>query len=268
MTLAKRIVPCLDVDNGRVVKGTHFLDIRDAGDPVLLAERYSKEGADELVFLDITASEQGRETMKNVVREVAKVIDIPFTVGGGIRSMNDARNVLLNGADKVSINTAAVQHPELITKLMRIFGKQCVVVAIDAKRTYKNLSKKNIVKANGKKFWYEVYIYGGKKPTGLDAIAWAKKAEKLGAGEILLTSIDMDGTQKGYDIDLTKNVGNAVNIPIIASGGCGEPKHMLDVFKYGNADAALAASIFHYEKYPVAKVKSYLKTNGVRVRIQ
>ena len=267
MTLAKRIIPCLDVDNGRVVKGTHFLDIRDAGDPVLLAERYSKEGADELVFLDITASEQGRETMKNVVREVAKVIDIPFTVGGGIRSMNDARNVLLNGADKVSINTAAVKNPELITRLMKIFGKQCVVVAIDAKRTYTNLNKKNAVNADGKKFWYEVYIYGGKKPTGIDAIAWAKKAEKLGAGEILLTSIDMDGTQEGYDIVLTKKISNAVNIPVIASGGCGEPKHMLDVFKFGNADAALAASIFHYEKYPIARVKSYLMKNGIRVRI-
>ncbi len=267
MTLAKRIIPCLDVDNGRVVKGTHFLDIRDAGDPVLLAERYSKEGADELVFLDITASEQKRETMRNVVREVAKVIDIPFTVGGGIRSMNDARNILLSGADKVSINTAAVENPALITKLMKIFGRQCIVVAIDAKRTYTNLKGKNAVKADGKRFWYEVYIYGGKKPTGIDAIAWAKKAERLGAGEILLTSIDMDGTQTGYDIELTKAVSNAVNIPVIASGGCGEPKHMLDVFKYGDADAALAASIFHYEKYPVTKVKDYLRKNGITVRL-
>jgi len=267
MTLAKRIIPCLDVDNGRVVKGTHFLDIKDAGDPVLLAERYSKEGADELVFLDITASEQGRETMKNVVREVAKVIDIPFTVGGGIRSMGDARDVLLSGADKVSINTAAVKSPALITKLMKIFGKQCVVVAIDAKRTYTHLKGKNVVKTAGKRFWYEVYVYGGKKQTGIDAITWAKKAERFGAGEILLTSIDMDGTQKGYDIVLTKKISNTVNIPVIASGGCGEPKHMLDVFKFGNADAALAASIFHYEKYPVAVVKNYLKRNGVSVRL-
>ncbi|MFQ5969805.1 MAG: imidazole glycerol phosphate synthase subunit HisF [Nitrososphaerales archaeon] len=267
MTLAKRIVPCLDVDNGRVVKGTHFIEIKDAGDPVLLAERYSKEGADELVFLDITASEQGRETMKNVVREVAKVIDIPFTVGGGIRSMDDARDVLLNGADKVSINTAAVKNPRLITRLMKIFGKQCVVLAVDAKRAYTNLQKKNVMSADGRKFWYEVYIYGGKKRTGKDAISWAKRAEKFGAGEILLTSIDMDGTQEGYDILLTKKISNAVNIPVIASGGCGEPKHMLDVFKFGNADAALAASIFHYERYPIARVKSYLMENGIEIRI-
>jgi cyclase len=257
----------LDVDNGRVVKGTHFIDIKDAGDPVQLAERYSKEGADELVFLDITASEQKRETMRNVVKEVAKMINIPFTVGGGIGSMEDGRNILLNGADKVSINTAAVQKPDLITKLMKIFGKQCVVTAIDAKRTFINMNKKNVVKENGEKFWYEVYIYGGKKPTGMDAIAWAKKAEKLGAGEILLTSIDMDGTERGYDIELTKAISNAVTIPVIASGGCGEPKHMLDVFKYGNADAALAASIFHYEKYTVSQVKKYLRENNVRVRL-
>ena len=267
LTLAKRIIPCLDVDNGRVVKGTHFVYIRDAGDPVQLAERYSKEGADELVFLDITASEQKREIMRNVVREIAKVIDIPFTVGGGIGNLEDGRNILLNGADKVSINTAAVRSPDLITKLMKIFGKQCVVVAIDAKRTYANLNKKIILKENGKKFWYEVYIYGGKKPTGIDAIAWAKKAEKLGAGEILLTSIDMDGTEKGYDIELTRAISNAVNIPVIASGGCGEPKHMLDVFNDGNADAALAASIFHYEKYTVSRVKEYLQKNGIRVRL-
>jgi len=267
MTLAKRIIPCLDVDNGRVVKGTHFLDIKDAGDPVLLAERYSKEGADELVFLDITASQQGRETMKNVVKEVAKVIDIPFTVGGGVRTMGDARDVLLSGADKVSINTAAVNDPSLITKLMKIFGKQCVVVAIDAKRNYEILKGKNVVKVGSKRCWYEVYVYGGKKATGMDAIAWARKAEKLGAGEILLTSIDMDGTQNGYDIELTKAISNSVNIPVIASGGCGEPKHMLDVFRFGDADAALAASIFHYEKYPVPHVKHYLSKNGVSVRI-
>lgn len=256
MTVAKRIIPCLDVDKGRVVKGTHFLDIRDAGDPVLLAERYAREGADELVFLDITASEQGRETMRSVVREVAKVIDIPFTVGGGIRSMEDAREVLLSGADKVSINTAAVKDPSLITKLMKIFGKQCVVVAIDAKKKKKR-----------KKLWYEVHTYGGKKPTGIDAIAWARKAARRGAGEILLTSIDKDGTQEGYDIELTKTIGSAVRIPVIASGGCGNPKHMVDVFRYADADAALAASIFHYEEYSVARVKLYLKRNRIRVRI-
>lgn len=267
MTVAKRIIPCLDVDNGRVVKGRHFLDIRDAGDPVLLAERYSREGADELVFLDITASEQGRETMKSVVREVARVIDIPFTVGGGIRSLGDARNVLLSGADKVSINTAAVKSPSLITKLMRIFGKQCVVVAIDAKRTFTRTKGRNLVKAGGSEFWYEVYIYGGKKPTGIDAISWAREAERRGAGEILLTSIDMDGTGEGYDLELTRAISNAVRIPLIASGGCGKPRHMLDVFRKGDADAALAASIFHYEKYPVGRVKQYLGRNGIRVRI-
>ncbi len=267
MAVAKRIIPCLDVDNGRVVKGRHFLDIRDAGDPVLLAERYSKEGADELVFLDITASEQGREIMKNVVRNVAKVIDIPFTVGGGIRSLEDARQVLLSGADKVSVNTAAVKDPSLITKLMRIFGKQCIVVAIDAKRTFTSTKRKNLLRTGGRKFWYEVYVYGGKKPTGIDAIGWVREAARRGAGEILLTSIDMDGTEMGYDIVLTKAVSSAVRIPLIASGGCGMPKHMLDVFRRGGADAALAASIFHYEKYPVPKVKQYLRRNGIRVRI-
>ncbi|MEM2760270.1 MAG: imidazole glycerol phosphate synthase subunit HisF [Nitrososphaerales archaeon] len=266
MVLAKRIIPCLDVDKGRVVKGTHFLHIKDAGDPVQLAKRYSEEGADELVFLDITASEQGRKIMQNVVREVARVIDIPFTVGGGIRSMEDGRNILLSGADKVSINTAAIRNPTLITKLMKIFGKQCVVVAIDAKRTYINLDKKNVMKENGKKFSYAVHIYGGKKSTTIDAIEWARRVEKLGAGEILLTSIDADGTEQGYDIELTRAVSRAVNIPVIASGGCGEPKHMLDVFRYGEADAALAASIFHYEKYTIKDVKEYLKRNGIRVR--
>jgi cyclase len=264
MPLAKRVIPCLDVDNGRVVKGTHFLDIRDAGDPVQLAKRYSRDGADELVFLDITASEQGRETMKNIVKEVARVIDIPFTVGGGIRTMEDARGILLSGADKVSINTAAVKNPSLITKLMKIFGKQCVVVAIDAKRTYTGLKGKNVIDG---RFWYEVYIYGGKKPTGIDAISWAKKAERLGAGEILLTSIDNDGTQNGYDLKLTKAVSSAVNIPVIASGGCGEPEHMVEVFRSADADAALAASIFHYDKYRVPKVKEYIKKRGINVRV-
>ncbi|GIU70778.1 MAG: imidazole glycerol phosphate synthase cyclase subunit [Candidatus Nitrosocaldaceae archaeon] len=263
--IAKRIIPCLDVDNGRVVKGISFKSIKDAGDPVLLAEEYSKEGADELVFLDITASEQGRETMKHIVREVAKVINIPFTVGGGIKSLDDARSILLNGADKVSINTAAVKKPSLIKDLMQIYGKQCVVVAIDAKRNYNN--GKNMINTKEGRCWFEVYIYGGKKATGIDAIEWAKKAEKLGAGEILLTSIDKDGTKDGYDLDLTKAISKAVNIPIIASGGCGKPKHMLDVFKYGKADAALAASIFHYKEYSIPNVKRYLKRHGIRVRI-
>lgn len=264
--LAKRIIPCLDVDNGRVVKGISFKSIKDAGDPVLLAEEYSKEGADELVFLDITASEQGRETMKSVVKDVAKVINIPFTVGGGIRNLDDARSILLNGADKVSVNTAAVKKPQLIKDLMKIYGKQCVVVAIDAKRNYQ-VDNKNVIDTKEGRCWFEVYIYGGKEPTGIDAIEWAKKAERLGAGEILLTSIDKDGTKDGYDLDLTRVGGKAVNIPIIASGGCGKPKHMLDVFKHGKADAALAASIFHYKEYSIPNVKRYLKRNGIRVRI-
>lgn len=267
MTLAKRIIPCLDVDNGRVVKGIHFNNPKDSGDPVQLARRYSEEGADELVFLDITASEQRRKIMWNIVKEVATVIDIPFTVGGGISNMEDGRNILLRGADKVSINTAAVSNPDLITKLQKIFGKQCVVVAIDAKRTLVDFNKKNIKKGSRKKFWYEVYIFGGKKSTGIDAITWARKAEQLGAGEILLTSIDTDGTNNGYDVDLTKSISNAVNIPVIASGGCGEPKHILDVFNRGDADAALAASIFHYERYTVSQVKEYLQMNNIDIRI-
>jgi len=265
--LSKRIIPCLDVDKGRVVKGTSFKNIRDAGDPVLLAEEYSKDGADELVFLDITASEEGREIMRDIVKEVSKVINIPFTVGGGIKSLEDARSILLNGADKVSINTAAVKNPSLINQLMKIYGKQCVVVAIDAKRNYELRSNKNIIDTKKSKCWFEVYIYGGKKATGIDAIQWAKRAERLGAGEILLTSIDNDGTLNGYDLELTDAISKSVNIPIIASGGCGKPKHMLDVFKYGHADAALAASIFHYKEYSIPNVKRYLKRNGIIVRL-
>lgn len=270
MTLAKRIIPCLDVDNGRVVKGIHFSDVKDAGDPVELAEKYSEQGADELVFLDITASQQGRETMKNVVRRVASVIDIPFTVGGGIKSLEDARDILLSGADKVSINTAAVKTPELITKLMEIFGRQCVVVAIDAKRVYlgKDSTKgKTVFRDDKGRHWFEVMIYGGKQGTGLDAVRWAKKAESLGAGEILLTSIDADGTENGYDVELTGVICKAINIPVIASGGCGSASHMRDVFKKANVDAALAASIFHYERSTVDKVKRYLKRSGVKIRV-
>jgi imidazole glycerol-phosphate synthase subunit HisF len=269
MTLAKRIIPCLDVDNGRVVKGVHFAEIKDAGDPVELAKKYREQGADELVFLDITASQQRRGTMGNVVKKVAEVIDIPFTVGGGIKRLEDAREILLCGADKVSINTAAVKNPQLITELMAIFGKQCVVVAIDAKRNYYSLEEsKTIFKDNNKrKFWFEVKIYGGKEGTGLDAIKWAKKVEQLGAGEILLTSIDTDGTENGYDIELTKAICKSVPVPVIASGGCGKPRHMLDVFEKANVDAALAASIFHYEKSTVDKVKKYLKRKGVKIRI-
>jgi cyclase len=308
LPLSKRIIPCLDVDNGRVVKGVHFAEVKDAGDPVVLAKKYSDEGADELVFLDITASQQGRETMINIVRRVAKVIDIPFTVGGGIKKLEDARAILLNGADKVSINTAAVRNPGLIGELMSIFGKQCIVVAIDAKRSYdfekkevkkntfpldddrkclkyiqkgnKDKDKKNlndIIENNEEhpnnnsfnkgKYWFEVKIYGGKEGTGIDAIQWAQKIESLGAGEILLTSIDTDGTKYGYDIELTKAICEAVRIPVIASGGCGEPEHMSSVFKRTDVDAALAASIFHYDKYSVDKVKKYLKKNGIKIRI-
>lgn len=268
MTLAKRIIPCLDVDNGRVVKGVHFAEVKDAGDPVELGKKYREQGADELVFLDITASQQGRETMANIVRKVAEVIDIPFTVGGGIKKLEDARDILLSGADKVSINTAAVKNPKLITELMSIFGKQCIVIAIDAKRNYNIEKDKTIFKdKGGREFWFEVRIYGGKEGTGLDAIKWAKEVEQLGAGEILLTSIDADGTENGYDIELTKSICKSVPVPVIASGGCGKARHMLDVFGKADVDAALAASIFHYEKSTVDKVKKYLKRNGIKIRI-
>ncbi|NOS62315.1 MAG: imidazole glycerol phosphate synthase subunit HisF [Nitrosarchaeum sp.] len=267
MTLTKRIIPCLDVKNGRVVKGLHFESIKDAGDPVELAEKYSNEGADELVFLDITASDEQRKTIKDLVRKVATVIDIPFTVGGGVKSLEDARNILLNGADKVGINTGAIKNPQVITELMELFGRQCVVVAIDAKRNFDIQKDKNIFSENGKQFWFEVFIYGGKEATGIDVIEWAKKAEKLGAGEILLTSIDKDGTKDGYDILLNREIANSVSIPVIASGGCGKPDDMVDVFKKSNVDAALAASIFHYQTHGVNGVKMYLKDKQIPVRL-
>ena len=267
MTLTKRIIPCLDVKDGRVVKGLHFKSIKDAGDPVELAKQYSDEGADELVFLDITASEEKRETIKNLVRQVATVINIPFTVGGGVNSLEDARNILLNGADKVGINTGAVKNPSLLTELMEIFGRQCVVVAIDAKRNYELEENKNVFSENGKQFWFEVFIYGGKKETGLDAIEWAKQAQKLGAGEILLTSIDKDGTKDGYDIVLTREVVNSTSIPVIASGGCGKPDDMVEIFNDSKVDAALAASIFHYQDHGVNGVKTYLKGKQIPVRL-
>lgn len=267
MTLTKRIIPCLDVKNGRVVKGLHFESIKDAGDPVALAKQYSDEGADELVFLDITASDEQRETIKELVRSVASVIDIPFTVGGGVKSIDDARNILLNGADKVGINTGAIKNPQVITQMMELFGRQCVVVAIDAKRNYEIVDDVNVFSENGKKFWYEVFIYGGKKGTGIDAIKWAKEAERMGAGEILLTSIDKDGTKDGYDILLTKSIVDSVSIPVIASGGCGKSDDMVDVFVKSNVDAALAASIFHYQTLGVRGVKEHLKEKKIPVRL-
>ncbi len=267
MTLTKRVIPCLDVKNGRVVKGLHFESIKDAGDPVQLAKKYSDEGADELVFLDISASEEQRETIKSLVKKVAEVIDIPFTVGGGVKTLQHARNILLSGADKVAINTGAVKNPEIITELMELFGKQCIVVAIDAKRNYNTKKGKNIFSEGDQKFWFEVFIYGGKKGTELDAIDWAKTVANLGAGEILLTSIDRDGTKDGYDIILTKEIVNSVSIPVIASGGCGKPDDMLEIFKESNVDAALAASIFHYETQAVDRVKEFLKEHTVPVRL-
>lgn len=250
--LKKRIIPCLDVKDGRVVKGTNFVDIQDAGDPVELAKFYDKAGADELVFLDITASHEKRGTMIDVVRKTAREVFIPFTVGGGIKSIEDMRAILRAGADKVSINTPAIQNPELITQGAKIFGSQCMVVAIDAKKR----------ESGG----YEAYINGGRVPTGLDVVEWAKKAESLGAGEILLTSMDRDGTKDGYDLELTRQVSDAVAIPVIASGGVGTLEHLREGLMEGNASAALAASIFHYGTYSVTGAKEYLKGKGVAIR--
>lgn len=265
--LTKRIIACLDVDDGRVVKGLNFESIRDAGDPVELAARYSSEGIDEMVFLDITASKEKRKTVREMVSSVARVLDIPFTVGGGISSMEDARNILLSGADKVGINTGAVKNPALLTDLMGAFGKQCIVIAIDAKRNYCEDESKTMLEEDGKRFWFEVFIYGGKKATGIDAVIWAKRAAELGAGEVLLTSIDADGTGDGYDIALVKKVTDAVPVPVIASGGCGKPADMLDVFRKSDVDAALAASIFHYDALSVRQVKQYLRDNAIAVRL-
>jgi len=264
--LAKRIIPCLDVDHGKVVKGVNFLNLQKAGDPVELAKRYSDEGADELVFLDITASSENRDTLREVVEGVAKAISIPFTVGGGIRNVSDARLVLCSGADKVSVNTAAVENPSVITKLADIFGQQCVVVAIDAKRRREQSADKIMVETREGSVWFEVYTYGGRKPTGIDAIKWVLQVVELGAGEFLLTSMDRDGTEDGYDLELTRAISERVNVPVIASGGAGKPEHFLEAFTDGKADAALAASVFHYNKYPVPVVKEYLRKMGVIVR--
>ncbi|MDA4111909.1 MAG: imidazole glycerol phosphate synthase subunit HisF [Thaumarchaeota archaeon] len=256
MPLAKRIIPCLDVKNGEVVKGTHFVSLRSAGDPVELAKKYRKDGADELMFLDISASTEKRKTKVNLARSVAKELDIPFTIGGGISSVSDARNVLTNGADKVSVNTSAVANPSLVSDLADIFGAQCVVVAIDAKR--------NSNSGSG----FSVCTYGGSFDTGLDAVQWAKAAEKRGAGEILLTSIDRDGTKLGYDSELTRRIASQVSIPVIASGGCGEIKHFYEILRGTNcADAALAASVFHYGELKISQVKRYLLKKGIEVRV-
>jgi cyclase len=267
MVLAKRIIPCLDVDHGRVVKGVNFANLRDAGDPAELGRRYSDEGADELVFLDITASPEKRNILKEVVRAVAAELSIPFTVGGGIRNVEDARTILCNGADKVSINTAGVENPALIGELSKIFGRQCIVVAIDAKRNYKVSPGKVVVKTEEDPCWFEVYTYGGRKPTDLDAFKWVERVAELGAGELLVTSMDRDGTENGYDLELTRSISEKVNVPLIASGGAGRPEHFLEAFEVGKADAALAASVFHYYKYPVPVVKRYLREKGVRVRL-
>lgn len=252
--LTKRIIPCLDVKDGRVVKGVNFIDLKDAGDPVEIAAAYDKAGADEVVFLDITASSDGRNTVVDMVRRVAEQVFIPFTVGGGIRTVDDFKALLREGADKISINSAAIDNPKLIADAADKFGSQCVVVAIDAKK-----------RADG--FGFNIYKHGGRLDCGIDAVEWAIKAEKLGAGEILLTSMDQDGTKAGFDIDLTKAISSAVSIPVIASGGAGTKEHFKDALTVGGADAALAASLFHYKELEIKELKEYLKNEGVPVRL-
>lgn len=251
-----RIIPCLDVDNGRVVKGVNFVDLVDAGDPVELAARYDREGADEVVFLDITASSDDRDTIVDVARRTAEQVFIPFTIGGGIRSVDDARRLLRAGADKVSINTAAIERPELITELATEFGAQCVVVAIDARRA----------EPDGEGPAFEVFTHGGRRPTGLDAVAWAARCEQLGAGEILLTSMDRDGTRDGFDLELTSAVAAACGVPVIASGGVGSLQHLADGVLRGRADAVLAASIFHFGEHTVGEAKDHMAAQGIAVR--
>ncbi len=257
MGLAKRIIPCLDVDQGRVVKGVQFVDIRDAGDPVEVAKRYDDEGADEITFLDITASHEGRDTIVHVVEQVASQVFIPLTVGGGIREVADVRRMLNAGADKVAINTAAVFNPEFVHEASDKFGSQCIVVAVDAKR----------VSAEGEPLKWEIFTHGGRKPTGIDAIEWSQKMVEYGAGEILLTSMDRDGTKQGFNLPLNKAVSEAVSVPLIASGGVGNLQHLADGVLQGGADAVLAASIFHFGEYTVGEAKQFMAEQGIEVRL-
>ena len=255
--LAARVIPCLDVDRGRVVKGTNFVNLRDAGDPVDVAKRYEAEGADELVFLDITASHESRDITADMVRQVAEQVFMPFTVGGGIRTLEDARHLIQAGAEKVSINSAAVRTPEVIAQVSRAFGSCATVVNIDPKR---------VQQENGEEIW-EVFISGGRTPTGLKAVPWAKEVERLGAGEIVLTCMDADGTKDGYDLEITRAVAEAVSIPVVASGGAGRPEHLADAVTEGKASAALAASIFHFGEYSIAETKRVMADRGVPVRL-
>jgi cyclase len=257
MGLAKRIIPCLDVDNGRVVKGVRFVEIRDAGDPVEVARRYDQEGADEITFLDITASSDERETMVHVVEQVASEVFIPLTVGGGIRKVEDIRTMLNAGADKVAINTAAVFRPEFVREASDRVGAQCIVVAIDAKR----------VSGEGEPSRWEIFTHGGRKPTGIDAVAWAQQMQSFGAGELLLTSMDRDGTKQGFDLELTRAICDAVEIPVIASGGVGNLQHLADGIQIGGADAVLAASIFHFAEYTIGEAKQYMADRGIEMRL-
>ncbi|WP_340121120.1 imidazole glycerol phosphate synthase subunit HisF [Methylobacter svalbardensis] len=257
MSLAKRIIPCLDVDNGRVVKGVKFVDIRDAGDPIEIARRYDREGADEITFLDITATHDNRDTIVHVVEQVASEVFIPLTVGGGIRTLEDIRRMLNAGADKVGINSAAVANPEFVREAAERFGSQCIVVAIDAKK----------VSSPGEPSRWEIFTHGGRKPTGIDAIAWAKKMVGYGAGEILLTSMDRDGTREGFDLPLTRAISEAVTVPVIASGGVGNLDHLADGIIEGKADAVLAASIFHFAEYTIEQAKQHMASRGIEVRL-
>jgi len=257
MALAKRIIPCLDVDKGRVVKGVQFVDIRDAGDPVEVAKRYNAEGADEITFLDITASHEGRETTVHTVEKIAAEVFIPLTVGGGIRELKDIRVMLNAGADKVSINSAAVNNPEFVREASEKFGAQCIVVAIDARR----------VSAAGEPSKWEIFTHGGRKPTGIDAVEWARKMADFGAGEILLTSMDCDGTKNGFDLELTRAISDAVSIPVIASGGVGNLEHLAEGVSEGGADAVLAASIFHFGEYSIAEAKAHMHSKGIEMRL-